>query len=117
MDAKERLRRLRLCFYVLEILTIIFSAGEKVLTYFCLTQFGGKEATSIPRFLIQQLGIIPALFIGFLATLLPILMINLGIRKFKLNSETHYWIWTVFMTVYFATFFKLFQHNLGCFGG
>jgi len=115
VEPKERLRRLILCLYALEILTVIFSAGEKILTYFGLTYHGGVEANPIQRFLMQQIGIIPAIIIGFLFSLLPIVVINYGIKRFKLNSEIHYWIWVVIMTVYFTLFFKVFEHNLSFF--
>ena len=115
VPAKERLRRLKICFHIMAILTIVFSAGEKILTYFCITQLGETESNLIPRFLIQHLGIIPAIIIGFLASIFPIITINYGIKRFKWNTELHYWILTVFMVVYFVLFFKVFEHNLSLF--
>lgn len=112
VDAKERFRRLRICFIVLEILTVIFSATEKIMTYLCLSQLGGYEANAIPAMLIREIGLVPAIIIGFFASLIPIIVLNIGIKKLKLESEVHYWIWTVFMTFYMVLFYKVFEHNL-----
>lgn len=117
IDAKERVRRLKLCLIALQVLTLVFSAGEKILTYFCITQFGGSEANLIPRLLMQHLGLIPAIIIGFIGSVIPLIGMNLVIRKFKWNSEGHYWVWIVLMTVYLVSYIKTFEHNLGFFGG
>lgn len=117
VEAKERLRRLKICLIALQVLTLIFSAGEKMLTYFCITQLGGSEGNPLPRFLMQNLGLIPAIIIGFIGSAIPLILMNLVMRKFKWDKEGHYWIWTVMMTVYFVSYFKTFEHNLGCWSG
>ena len=117
VEAKERLRRLKLCLIALQVLTLIFSAGEKILTYFCITQLGGSESMPVPLFLMQHLGLIPAIIIGFIGSALPLIMMNLVMREFKWDKEGHYWVWTTMMTVYLVSFIKCFEHNLGCWSG
>jgi len=116
VEAKERLKRLRLCFYALEIGTIACSVIDKVLTYLNVGLLGAKELNPIASGLMSQIGVLPAVIVGFLATITPMLLIHLGIHKFKFDSEGHYWIYTFVMTVYFSIFFKLVESEFRAMG-
>lgn len=112
VPAKERLKRLKLCFYALEIGTVACSVIDKVLTYLNVGLLGAKELNPIAGGLMNLIGVLPAVIVGFLATIAPMLLIHYGIRRFKWDTEGHYWIYTIIMTFYFATFFKLVEGQL-----
>jgi len=113
--SNNKLERLKACFYALEIGTVICSLIDKITTFIALTYWGAIEINPFANHLMNIIGVVPALIIGFLASISPILLIHYGIRRLKWNKEGHYWIFTIFMTVYFATFYKLIEGQImGC---
>lgn len=112
VEPKERLRRLKLCFYALEIGTVVCSFLDKIFTFIALTHHGAKEINPFASFLMNSIGLIPALIVGFFASILPLILIHYGIRKFRFDKELHYWIYVFFMTVYFTIFFKLIESQV-----
>ena len=110
---EKKIERLKACFYALEVGTILCSGLDKIFTFIALSFHGAWETNPIAATLFSTVGIIPGLIIGFIATLLPLILIHYGIRKFKWNKESHYWIYSIFMTVYFVIFFKLVQAEIG----
>lgn len=116
MDFKQKIDRLRACFYALEIGTVVCSLIDKILTFIAIFYHGAVEVNPFTNRLVASLGVIPAVAIGFIATIIPMILVHLGIRKFKWNKEGHYWLYTIFMTVYFVTFFKLVEAELRWFG-
>ena len=112
---EKQIERLKACFYALEIGTIICSLIDKIFTFFALTYCGATEVNPFSNYLVNILGVVPACIVGFLASIAPILLIHYGIRRFKWNTMGHYWIYTLIMTVYFSTFYKLAESQiLGC---
>lgn len=109
---KEKIERLKLCFYVLEIGIVIGSLIDKILTFLAITQYGALEASPVAAGLMNLVGVGPAVIIGYFATLLPLFLIHYGIRRFKWDKLGHYWIYTLFMTFYFAIWFKLVEKEL-----
>lgn len=116
MDFKKKIDRLRACFYALEIGTVICSLIDKILTFIAISYHGAVETNPLANRLVTSLGVGPAVIIGFIASLMPIILIHLGIRTFKWNKEGHYWLYTIFITFYFTTFFKLVESELRWFG-
>jgi len=108
----EKIERLKVCFYALEIGTIVCSLMDKISTFFALAYYGATERTLIPSYLVNVVGVVPACIIGFLSSIFPMLLIHYGIRRFKWNTIGHYWIYTLIMTVYFATFYKLVESQI-----
>ena len=108
----KKIERLKVSFYALEIGTIICSLIDKITTIFALTHLGLTEQNPFSNQLMNLIGVFPAIIIGFLASISPMLLIHYGIRRFNWNKESHYWIFSIIMTVYFATFYKLVEHQI-----
>lgn len=113
LNANKKLERLKACFYVLEVGTVICSLIDKIFTFFALTFWGETELNPFANSIINVIGVAPACIVGFLASILPMLLIHYGIHKFKWNNEGHYWIFTIFMTFYFVIFYKLIESQIG----
>lgn len=113
---KEKIERLKACFYALEIGTAILTFLDKIFTFVAITYYGAHEINPYSSNLMSLIGLVPALIIGFLATIFPMLLIHYGIRRFKWNKEGHYWIFTLFMVFYFSIFYKLVEKEIIWFG-
>jgi len=112
LSDNKKLDRLKACFYALEIGTVVCSLTDKILTFFALIYWGEIELNPFARGLMNVIGVLPAVVVGFLASILPMLLIHYGIRRFKWNTEGHYWIFTLFMIFYFVIFYKLIESQL-----
>ena len=113
----KKLERLKACFYALEIGTVICSLLDKIFTCIAIIKYGASEQNMFGAVqLVGLIGVIPVAVIGFFATIFPLVLIHYGIKRFNWNKERHYWVYTVFMTVYFATFFKLVEAEIYWFG-
>lgn len=109
---KKKIERLKACFYVLEIGVIIGSLIDKIFTFLAITQYGALEMNPFAAELMNLVGVGPAVVIGFFATILPLILIHYGIRRFKWDKLVHYWIYTLFMTIYFSIWFELVEQEL-----
>jgi len=113
---EKKLERLKTCFYALEVGTVFCSALDKIFTFVAITYYGAREVNPIAAGLMNIIGVGPAVVLGFLATMSPLVCIHYGIRRFKWNKERHYWIYTIFMTFYFTIFYKLVEFEMKQFG-
>lgn len=109
---KKKIERLKACFYVLEIGVVIGSLIDKIFTFFAITQYGALEVNPVAAGLMNLVGVGPAIIIGYFLTLLPLILIHYGIRRFKWDKLGHYWIYTLFMTAYFALWAQLVEKEL-----
>lgn len=112
MNPKRKLDRLKGCVWALEVGTILCCFLDKIFTYLAITYLGAVELNPVPRMLTSYIGLIPTVILGFLANLLPLILMHIGIRKFKWNQLGHYWIYALFISVYFVLFFKLVQSQI-----
>lgn len=108
----EKINRLKACFYVLEIGAVLGTLIDKIFTFFAVTQYNALEANPIAAGMINLVGIGPAVVIGFLATIFPLILIHYGIRRFKWDKERHYWIYTIFMTCYCTLWIQLVKSEI-----
>lgn len=114
---ETKLGRLKMCFWGLEFGTVICSLLDKIFTFVAITYHGASERNMFGAAqLVNWIGVGPAAIVGFFFTILPLILIHYGIRRFKWDKEMHYWIYTLFMTVYFAIFFKLVESEIKWFG-
>jgi len=100
---KTKVFRLKLCYYALEGLLTLSNFLDKLTTYIAISR-GYVECNPIAAWFINTIGLLPATIFGFIAVMMPLFMLHYGIRKYKWNTEGHWWLLVLFM-VFYSTFF------------
>ena len=110
---KERIKRVKWCIYVLGILAALCSLGDKIMTYLAIGTYGHVELNPLAAWLMSSIGLLPACIVGYFATLLPVILIFYGMKRFNLyERESYLWLFIFILTVYFVIFLKLFEAEL-----
>ena len=108
---KKKAFRLKCCFYGLIVAGAIASAIDKIATFIALTYYGFYEMNPVVNWLMKTIGVGPACIVGFIATLIPMFLINCGIKKYDWDTEGHWWVLVILMTFYSALFIDVAIRN------
>jgi len=108
---KKKAFRLKCCFYGLEVVGAIASAIDKIATFIALTYYGFYEMNPVVNRFMEAIGVGPMCIVGFIATLIPMFLINYGIKKYDWNTEGHWWALVIVMVFYSALFIKVAFNN------
>lgn len=110
---KERMKRLKWCIYVLGMLAALCSLGDKIMTYLAIGTYGHVELNPFVAWVMNTIGLLPTCIVGYFATLLPVILIFYGMKRFNLYEKEHYlWLFIFILTLYFVMFVKLLEAEL-----